>query len=307
MKYRILLLLVILSISLLSFTNVPGQDGNASGMLQPPVTEKKPKITEINGDRLVDNYFWLREKTNANVIAHLEAENAYTATVMKPTEALQEKLYTEILSHIKQTDVNVPYRWGNHFYYTRTVEGKQYPIYCRKLETLNAPEEVTLDLNVLAEGKPFISLGAYQVSDEGDLLAYSLDYSGFREYTLHVKNLASGDLYPERVERVSSVAWAADGATLFYVVEDEAKRPHRLYRHRLGSDAALAHLLYEETDALFRLGVWRSRSRDFLFAASRSFTCPVTPSLPLPPIPMGQLGETPAPTFSFHSGLTFER
>src|SRR6185436_3757271 len=151
MKYRTFRLLLILSISLMSFVSASAQGGNASSMLQPPVTEKKPKVTEINGDRLVDNYFWLREKTNAAVIAHLEAENAYTSTVMKPTEALQEKLYNEILSHIKQTDVNVPYRWGNYFYYTRTVEGKQYPIYCRKHGKLDAPEEILLDLNEMAK------------------------------------------------------------------------------------------------------------------------------------------------------------
>src|SRR5712691_446463 len=123
---KLFLLLLILSISTITFMKVTAQNGNS--ILQPPVTEKKPKITEINGDRLVDNYFWLREKANPAVIAHLEAENAYSAAMMKPTEAVQEKLYNEILSHIKQTDVNVPYRWGDYFYYSRTVEGKQYPI-----------------------------------------------------------------------------------------------------------------------------------------------------------------------------------
>ena len=132
MKYRIVLSLMILTVSTFAFIKVIAQDGNSSMMLQPPTTEKKPKTTDINGDRLVDNYFWLREKSNAAVIAHLEAENAYTTAVMKPTEALQDKLYNEILSHIKQTDVNVPYRWGNYFYYSRTVEGQQYPIFCRK-------------------------------------------------------------------------------------------------------------------------------------------------------------------------------
>src|SRR6266403_5669693 len=145
MKSRIiLLLLLLLSISMIAM-KVSAQDGNTSMMLQPPPTEKKPKITEINGDRLVDNYFWLREKTSPAVIAHLEAENAYTTAVMKPTEALQDKLYKEILSHIKQTDVNVPYRWGDSFYYSRTVEGQQYPIFCRKQRNLNAPEQILLD------------------------------------------------------------------------------------------------------------------------------------------------------------------
>src|ERR1043165_594375 len=139
MKSRMLVLFLLLSISLFNFISASAQDGNSASMLQPPETEKKPKITEINGDRMVDNYFWLREKTNPAGIAHLEAEYAYSAAVMKPTEALQEKLYNEILSHIKQTDNTVPYRWGDYFYYTRTVEGQQYPIFCRKQGNPNAP------------------------------------------------------------------------------------------------------------------------------------------------------------------------
>src|SRR6266404_1460048 len=146
MKKRILLTLLFLSLSTFAITNIMAQDVNSSTMLQPPTTEKKPKTTDINGDRLVDNYFWLREKTNPAVIAHLEAENAYAASVMKPTEALQEKLYNEILSHIKQTDNSVPYRWDDYFYYTRTIEGKQYPIFCRKQGSVNAPEQILLDL-----------------------------------------------------------------------------------------------------------------------------------------------------------------
>src|SRR6266850_8082591 len=157
--HKSLLIVSLLLISALASINVSAQDGNTSMMLQPPPTEKKPKITEINGDRLVDNYFWLREKTSPAVIAHLEAENAYTAAVMKPTEALQDKLYNEILSHIKQTDTNVPYRWGGYFYYSRTVEGQQYPIFCRKHGNLNAPEQILLDLNELAKGQKFMSVG----------------------------------------------------------------------------------------------------------------------------------------------------
>ena len=135
-----------------------------------------------------------------------------------------------------------------------------------------AAEEVTLDLNALAEGHAFLALGSYGVSDDGRWLAYSVDYTGFREYTLFVKDLVSGELQAERIEKVSSVAWAADSATIFYVLEDAAKRPYRLLRHRLGAPVAEDALLYEEGDELFRLGVWRSRSRSLLFAASGSFT-----------------------------------
>src|SRR5689334_6372535 len=128
MKSILFVLLLVLSISMFASINIMAQDGKSPMLLQPPVTEKKPKVTEINGDRMVDNYFWLREKTNPAVIAHLEAENAYTAAVMKPTEPLQDKLYNEILSHIKQTDVNVPYKKDGYYYFSKTKEGLQYPI-----------------------------------------------------------------------------------------------------------------------------------------------------------------------------------
>jgi oligopeptidase B len=270
MKRRIILSLLLLSISLIGM-KVSAQDGNSAMMLQPPATEKKPKITEINGDRLVDNYFWLREKTNPAVIAHLEAENAYTAAMMKPTEALQDKLYTEILSHIKQTDTNVPYRWGNFFYYSRTVEGKQYPIYCRKHGSLDASEEILLDLNELAKGQKFMAVGSFAPSDDGALLAYSTDNTGYRQYTLQVKNLRTGELLPEKIERVDDLAWATDNKTLFYVTEDAVtKRNDKMFRHVLGSDKY--ELLYEEKDELFDLGVDRSRDKAVIMLGAFSKT-----------------------------------
>jgi oligopeptidase B len=270
MKRRIILPLLLLSISTIAI-NVSAQDGNTSMMLQPPPTEKKPKITEINGDRLVDNYFWLREKTNPAVIAHLEAENAYTAAVMKPTEPLQDKLYTEILSHIKQTDTNVPYRWGNFFYYTRTVEGKQYPIYCRKHGSLDASEEVLLDLNELAKGQKFMAVGSFAPSDDGMLLAYSTDNTGYRQYTLQVKNLRTGELLPEKIERVDDLAWATDNKTLFYVTEDAVtKRNDKMFRHVLGSDKY--ELIYDEKDELFDIGVQRSRDKAVIMLGAFSKT-----------------------------------
>ena len=270
MKRRIILPLLLLSISTIAI-NVSAQDGNTSMMLQPPPTEKKPKITEINGDRLVDNYFWLREKTNPAVIAHLEAENAYTAAVMKPTEPLQDKLYTEILSHIKQTDTNVPYRWGNFFYYTRTVEGKQYPIYCRKHGSLDASEEVLLDLNELAKGQKFMAVGSFAPSDDGMLLAYSTDNTGYRQYTLQVENLRTGELLPEKIERVDDLAWATDNKTLFYVTEDAVtKRNDKMFRHVLGSDKY--ELIYDEKDELFDIGVQRSRDKAVIMLGAFSKT-----------------------------------
>ena len=265
-----LLIVSILFISTIAM-KVSAQDGNSSMMLQPPPTEKKPKVTEINGDRLVDNYFWLREKTNPAVVAHLEAENAYTAAVMKPTEALQDKLYTEILSHIKQTDTNVPYRWGGHFYYSRTVEGKQYPIFCRKQGSLTAAEQILLDLNELAKGQKFMSVGSFAPSDDGTLLAYSTDNTGYRQYTLQIKNLATGELLPEKIERVDDLAWATDNKTLFYVTEDAVtKRNDKMFRHVLGSDKY--ELLYDEKDELFDIGVDRSRDKAVIMLGAFSKT-----------------------------------
>ena len=236
----------------------------------PPIARRIPVVIELHGHRLVDEYAWLRRKEDPKVTAYLEAENAYTDAVMKDTEAFQQALYAEMLARIKEDDVSVPYRRGRHFYYARTETGKQYPIYCRKADSLDAPEQVVLDLNALAVGHPFLALGAYTVSDDGRWLAYSTDVTGFRDYTLAIKDLDRGTLLDVRVEKVSSVAWAADPTILFYVTEDDAKRPYRLWRHRLASGAR--DLLLEETDALFRLGVGRSRSLAWLFAASRSFT-----------------------------------
>ena len=269
MKFRILFSFLVLSLSIFAIMKVMAQDGNS--MLEPPVTEKKPKVTEINGDKLVDNYFWLREKTNPAVMAHLEAENAYTDSVMKPTAALQEKLYNEILSHIKQTDNTVPYRWGDYFYYTRTVEGQQYPIFCRKQGNLNAPEQVLLDLNEMAKGQKFMSVGSFAPSDDGNLLAFSTDNTGYRQYTLQVKNLKTGELMPEKIERVDNVAWATDNKTLFYVTEDDVtKRNDKMFRHVLGTDKY--ELLYNEKDELFDIGVGRSRDKAVILLGAYSKT-----------------------------------
>jgi oligopeptidase B len=247
--------------------------------MQPPVARKIPKIDVVHGDVRQDDYFWLREKDSAEVTAYLEAENAYADTVLKPTEEFQTTLYKEMLARIKEDDQSVPYPYGGWLYYSRTETGKQYSIHCRKRAPAG-PEEIALDLNALAEGHEFLSLGAYAVSDDGRWLAYSLDFTGFRDYTLFVKDLFTGELAADRIEKVSSVAWAADSTTIFYVLEDDAKRPYRLWRHRLGAPAAADVFLYEESDALFRLGVWRSRSRALIFAGSGSFTTTETRWLP---------------------------
>ncbi len=238
---------------------------------QPPVAKKEPHVTDIHGLKLVDQYFWLRDKANPEVRAYLEAENAYTDSLMKPTEPLQAKLYDELLARIKETDTQVPYREGDYFYYSRTEKGKQYPIYCRKKSSLDAPEQITLDVNKLAEGQKFMSIGAYRVSDDGHLLAYSTDNTGFRQYKLHVKDLRTGELLPDTAEKTGSVVWANDNTTLFYTVEDAAKRQYRLYRHTIGSKEADA-LVYEEKDEKFNIHASKTLSKAYIFLGSDSHT-----------------------------------
>ena len=202
----------------------------------PPVAKKVPHVIEINGHKMVDNYFWLREKPNPEVRAYLEAENAYTDAVMKPTEPFQKKLYGEMLSRVKETDVEVPYKEGDYFYYVRTEAGKQYPIRCRRKGSMDAPEEVLLDVNELAKGQAFMSIAAFAVSSDGNLLAYSYDNTGFRQFTLAVKDLRTGKTLSDHAERVGSVVWANDNQTIFYTQEDAvSKRQYRFYRHTVGS------------------------------------------------------------------------
>src|SRR3974390_1562000 len=207
-------------------------------LLSPPTARQEHKETVLHGVTLTDDYAWLRDDENPDVTAYLEAENAYAEAVMAPFAELRDKLYQEMLGHIKQTDVSVPHRDGLFWYYTRTEEGLQYAIHCRKRGTFAGPnedanEEVLLDGNKLAEGHAFFALGAVDITDDGRWLAYTVDFTGFRQYALYIKDLETGELLPGTVERVGSVVWAADNFTLFYTVEDEEqKRQHQFYPHQ---------------------------------------------------------------------------
>lgn len=237
-----------------------------------PVAAKIHTENHINGGRLVDDYSWLREKSNPEVAKYLEAENAYADAVMKPTEALQQKLYAEMVSHIKETDVNVPYREGEYFYYSRWEQGKQYPIFARKKGNLEAEEDITLDQNQLAKGQPFMALGGYEVSDDGNLLAFSTDNTGFRQYKLYLRDLRTGKDSAVIADKVGSIAWANDNQTLFYTVEEEkTKRQYRLYRHKVGTSGP-DQLIYEEPDERFNIGVGRTRSGKYLLLEIASHT-----------------------------------
>ncbi|HEY4356652.1 MAG TPA: S9 family peptidase [Acidobacteriaceae bacterium] len=246
----------------------------------PPVALREPHVTPIHGTELQDDYAWLRDKGSARVTEYLEAENAYTATQMAGTETLQTALYSEILSHIKEDDESVPYRDGAWIYWTRTEKGFQYARYLRRrADDPNAPEQVMLDVNQLAEGQPFMSTGSLALSPDARLLAYTTDNTGFRQYRLAIKDLETGELLADTAERVGSLAWAADSATLFYTTEDEqTKRQDQLWRRSVGS-AEPGALVFEEKDERFNLGVGKTRDRKYLLLESGSHTTSETSSL----------------------------
>jgi len=253
-------------------TSTPAQENSEATVPKPPVARREPVEYVLHGDRRVDHYAWLRHKENPEVIGYLKAENAYTDAILKPTEPLQERFYQEMLGRIQQTDLSVPYGLRGYLYFTRSEEGKQYAIHCRRRDSEGGAEELLLDLNALAEGHSFLGLDSFEVSEDNQLLAYSTDTTGFRQFVLQIKDLRDGKTLPERFERVTSVAWASDNRTLFYSVEDETtKRSHRLYRHVLGS-AEPDQLLHEEADERFRIGVERTRSGAFLLLTIASHT-----------------------------------
>jgi oligopeptidase B len=267
-----LALAALISTNILTMAQTQTNDNAAASQPPaPPVARKVPRTIEVHGTKLSDDYFWMRDKKNPEVIAHLNAENAYTDAMTKGLGALQERLYKEMLSRIKQTDSNVPYRYAGYMYYTRTEEGKQYPVFARRKGEMSAPEQMLLDLNEMAKGHTFMSVGAFDVTSDSNLLAYTTDTTGFREYTLYVKDLRTGEA-TKIAERVSSASWAADDKTLFYVVDHQTtKNPYQLYRHALGK-AGADELVYEEKDEMFTIGVERSRSRGYVFLTSSSHT-----------------------------------
>jgi oligopeptidase B len=228
----------------------------------PPVANRIEHQEERHGATVMDNYFWLRDKSNPAVIEYLKAENAYTDALTKNLKPFEDALYTEMLGRIKQTDLSVPTRRDGYFYYSRTEEGKQYPIQCRRKGSIEASEEVLLDGNELAQGHTFFALGSFQVSDNSNLLAYTTDVTGYRQYTLHVKDLRTGQTLPDTAERVTSLEWASDNKTLFLTTEDAVtKRSDHLWRHTLGSKI---EPVYEEKDELYTIYTTRTRDKKFI-------------------------------------------
>ena len=228
----------------------------------PPVAKRIDHREDRHGATVLDDYYWLREKSNPEVVRYLEQENAYTAALTKGIQPFADALYTEMLGRIKQTDLSVPVRRGPYLYYARTVEGQQYPIHCRRKATTDGPEEVILDQNELAKGLKFFSVGALQMSDDHNLLAYTTDTAGFRQYMLHVKDLRTGQTLPDTAARVTSLQWASDNKTLFFTQEDATtKRSHKLFRHLLGG---ATQEMYEEKDELYRIYLDKTRDKQYL-------------------------------------------
>ena len=241
-----------------------------SKKMEPPVAKTSPhKLVKHNHTR-IDNYYWLRERDNPEVIAYLEAENRYADEVMKPTAELQKTLFEEFKTRIKQTDETVPYRKDGYYYYSRTVEGKNYPVYCRKKGSLEAPEEILLDANQEAEGHAFFSVGRLEISSNNRLMAFATDTVGRRFYTIRFRDLTSGEDLPDVIKDVTpSLAWANDNRTLFYAKQDpQTLRSCRIYRHVLGTDPARDSLIYEEADETFRTFVFKTKSKKYLMIGS---------------------------------------
>ena len=234
--------------------------------MHPPSAKKKPRLTQIHGVQWNDDYYWMRNREDPEVISYLESENKYMQGKMAHLEELQKTLYDEMLARIKEDDNSVPYRKDDYFYYSRTESGKPYRIYCRKHQTLEAPEEIILDGNALAEGKEYMRIGSMAMSPDHKILAYSVDYEGSERYQLNFKNLADDHQYDEIIpDTYYSLAWANDNQTLFYTIVDEASRPYKLFRHILGSDPKSDSLVYHESDEAFFLSVSKSRSKQFIF------------------------------------------
>ncbi|MBE0433687.1 S9 family peptidase [candidate division WOR-3 bacterium] len=241
--------------------------------VRPPIAPVIPRLDTVHNEVRVDDYYWLRDRDNPEVIAYLEAENDYAAAMMERTGPLQNRLYEEMLARIKETDLSVPVKLDEYYYYSRTEQGKQYSIYCRARDEHGREEEVLLDLNALAGGHSYLELGAHEVSPDHRMLVYSIDTAGSERYTLYIKDLGPDTLYEERIGNVGyEVAWANDNQTFFYTVLDEAKRPHEVYRHILGTPAHQDQIIYHERDEAFWVGISKTRSEQYLLITAGSHT-----------------------------------
>ena len=262
---RKLLILFLIFIVIYTFSN-------SSERISPPDAKKKKHVTEIHGHKLVDYYHWLKKRDNQEVIDYIKKENKYTEKKMKHTEKLQQRIYDEIIKRIDETDLTVPEKHGNYYYYSRTEKGKQYKIYCRKKGSLDAKEEVILNVNKMAEGHDYYDLGVFKISPNHKLLAFTYDTKGSERYNLRIKNLKKGKILDDRIDDIDDFVWANDNKTFFYTVQNSANRPYKLYKHRLNQKSKEDPLLYKEEDEKYWMWVSKSKSDDYIFMGTASKT-----------------------------------
>jgi oligopeptidase B len=244
---------------------------NSTKRINPPRAEKIKKELKIHGHTRIDNYYWLKERTNPEVIAYLEAENEYTDSILKHTELLQEQLYEEIVGRIKQTDESVPYFKNGYYYYTRYESGKEYPVYCRKKSSLDAQEEVMLNVNECAEGYDYYHVRGLNVSPDNRYLAFGVDTLSRRKYTIHIKDLSKNSILEDDIQNTTaSAVWANDNKTIYYTRKDDAMRPFKIFMHKIGDTTAEDKEIFHENDATFVVNVWKSKSDRYIFITSIS-------------------------------------
>jgi oligopeptidase B len=238
--------------------------------INPPDANKIPKQLEIHGDTRIDNYYWMNERDSKPVLSYITEENDYTSQILKDTEDLQSELYKEITGRIKQQDESVPFRYNGYYYYSRFEKGKEYPLNCRKKESLSGDEEIFIDQNKMASGHEYFSLGSWSVSLDNKILAYSTDVVSRRQYKLRFRDIETGEDYPEIIENISgSAIWANDNLHIFYTKKDPLTlRSYQIYRHRLGTDTAEDVMVFEEKDEEFTCGVSKSKSEKYIYIVS---------------------------------------
>ena len=240
--------------------------------MKAPDAKKISKELSIHGDTRIDDYYWMKDRENPEVLKYLEAENEYTTEVLKETEELQQTIYDEIVGRIKQTDMSVPYFLNGYYYYSRYEEGFEYPLYCRKKESLENEEDVMLNVNDMAKGYDFYNVTGINVSPDNNLISFGVDTISRRLYTIHVKNLNTGEIFSDAIQNtIGRAAWAKDNKTLFYANKDtETLRPGKIYRHILGEDVKNDKLIFTEEDVTFNTYVFNSKSDDYVFIGSFS-------------------------------------
>ncbi len=239
--------------------------------LAPPIAKKIQKQLTIHEDTRIDNYFWLRERENPEVIEYLKAENEYKDAILKHTEKLQQKLFKEIVGRIKQTDESVPYKDNGYFYYSRYEKGQEHPIYCRKKESLEAKEHIMLNVNEMAKGYDFYRVAGRNVSDDNKFIAFGVDTVSRRKYTIHFKNLETEEILPDAIPNTTGgAAWANDNKTVFYTAKDSTLRPYKIMKHILGTEPSEDIEIFHESDNTFNTYIFKSKSKKYIFIGSFS-------------------------------------